>query len=156
VVSELHPHFTAAAATVVEGLGHFSPEEFARPEVLLTQRPGAAAHFHPTTQAGAELDLIARLLNAIRPLAIPVSGYIGLTDEATAETLSGAQSAYNSGQPLRWVSLFATAGVTAALNTGDEAAQVAARSAELGRTRDAETKNRAVRRARKAEPWLVS
>lgn len=85
-----------------------------------------------------------------------MSGYVTLTGEATAETLSAAQSAYNSGQPLRWVSLFAVQGVKPSLNTGDEAAQVVAKSTELGRTRDAEATDRTVRRARKAEPWLVS
>jgi hypothetical protein len=156
VVDELAPRFTDAAAVVTAGLDHFSPTEFADPARLLVARPGAAAHFHPVTEASAVLDTIGRVLTSVQPLAVPVSRYVTLTSEAGAETLSAAQSAYAAGSPLRWVSLFATAGVTAALNTGDEAAQVAARSAELGRDRETETKNRAVRRARKSEPWLVS
>jgi hypothetical protein len=156
VVAELAPRFTEAAATVLEGLAHFTPAEYGDPGRLLLTRPGAAAHYHPTTQAGGVLDLIAGVVNAIRPLASPVSGYVTLTDEAGAETLSAAQSAYAAGSPLRWVSLFATAGLTPSLNTQAEAAQVVAKGAELGRTRDAEAKDRGVRRARKAEPWLVS
>lgn len=156
VAGELSPRFAEAAATVVEGLAHFSPAEYADPARLLVARPGAAAHYHPVTEASAVLDTIARVVNAIRPLTPTVSGYVTLTEEAGPETLAAAQAAYAAGSPLRWVSLFAVAGVVPALNTQAEAAQVVARSAELGRTRDVETKDRAVRRARKSEPWLVS
>jgi hypothetical protein len=157
VVAELAPPFDDATATVLEGLAHFSPEEFARPELLLTQRPGAAAHYHPTTEASATLDTIARLINAIRPLASPVSGYVRLTDDATAETLAAAQSAYAAGSPSRWVGMYATAGVEASLNTEAEAQAVVSKSADLGRTRDAEATDRGVRARRKEERrWLVS
>ena len=163
VVTTLAERYSTGAATILEGLGHFSPDEYAHPELLLTQRPGAAAHYHPTMAAAADLNLIASLLNAIRsfnairPLNPVVSGYVTLTGEATAETLSAAQSAYNRGTPLRWVAVLATPGVAPKLNTLNEAQQVAAKSAELGRVRDLESKNQAVSRGRRKEKaWVVS
>ena len=157
VVTELSKRYSTSAATILEGLQHFNAEEYAHPELLLTQRPGAAARYHPARAAAADLDLIATLVNSIRPINPIVSGYVTLTDEATAETLSAAQFAYNRGTPLRWVAVLGTPGVAPKLNTWTEAQQVAAKSAELGQVRDLEAKKHAVSRSRSAEKaWVVS